>query len=62
MTDTTTVRTLRTEGELHYRGRVDPTPGQLMGPDLHGRVWEVTGAVYDPDTTTVHTQIKDFTA
>lgn len=53
-----------TDGELHYRGHVDPTPGQLMGPDLYGRAWEVTGSVYDPDTdtTTVHTQIKDFSA
>lgn len=58
--DTTTADTVadeeRRSGELHYKGQVDPPVGSLMGPDAKGRVWQVTGSVYDPvtDKTTVH--------
>lgn len=57
----TTTRQLRTSGELHYPGRVDPPAGTLMGPDTHDRLWEVTGAVYDTstNTTTVHADVVE---
>lgn len=57
---TTTTRTLRTDGELHFNGSVDPEQGQLLGPDLDGRLWEVTGSVYDAETdrTTVYAQVS----
>lgn len=60
MTDTATTTVVAAEeprsGELHYKGQVDPPAGSLMGPDAMGRVWQVTGSVYDPvtDKTTVH--------
>lgn len=58
---TTQTRPLRTSGELHYPGRVDPPAGTRMGPDLHGRAWSVTGAVYDSttNTTTVYADVVD---
>lgn len=61
MPETTTVAAAEEArvGELHYKGQVDPPAGSLMGPDAKGRVWQVTGAVYDPvtDKTAVHFEL-----
>ena len=46
----------RDSGELHYHGKVDAPIGSKRGPGLDGRVWEVTGSVYDEEAnrTTVY--------
>ena len=51
--------TNRTSGELHYPGRTNPRTGALLGPDLRGRHWQITGAIYDPerDQTTVYADV-----
>lgn len=46
--------------ELNYPGKVNPDPGQGMGPDRMGRIWRVVGTIYDEtsdrSTVTVETQ------
>lgn len=61
---TTAATEPRIDGELHVKGRHDASAGQMIGPDLSWRFWQVTGAVYDEDTdmTTVHAEVADLGA
>lgn len=50
--------------ELNFAGLVDPPRGQLMGPDLKGRIYKVVGAIFDTETrkTTVTIEEVERTA
>lgn len=47
-------------GVLNYPGKVDPTPGTLMGRGLDGKIWSVVGTVYDSAKDTSHVSVEEF--
>lgn len=46
--------------ELNYSGVVNPQPGQVMGPDIKGRVWRVLGAIYDTVTNKTTVSLEEW--
>lgn len=51
---------MTTQHTLTYPGKVDPTPGTLMGPGADGRVWSVEGTVHTDDGRSLVT-VEEYT-
>ena len=35
---------------LNYKGKIDPHPGMIYGPDMHGASYEMISHTYDSDS------------
>lgn len=45
---------------LNYKGKINPDPGMIYGPDMHGARYEMVDHTYDPETDTTKAFFKPY--